>query len=360
MLSDILFPDVFYELGKEIANVLIADGNYRFARSGGYFSLQSSDKVLLHSWYLCITLQFYLIYPILILSVIKFWGINRVQLSIAIIFLLLFVVSIIFSRKGDGYLLTHTRIFEIFFGALIYCYSTKILKCLQKLKICPLYLESIGVLFIVISIFTVRLTNGEWYIYKSIFPILGTSFVLLANNNHSIIDNKFFNIIGKSSYSLYLWHWPLIIFVLRIDFDFDFTHCLSLFFIISFFSLLSYRLLEKKKISNYITLLLYIICLASYFYIKNTDGKNYLSDFMVKEARRIVNDDFVLPKEYTQSIAFNFDGRFVYHDGLQNKKPNIYIMGDSHADQFFYYFKNIQKEPTYFFPGLQILVMEGI
>ena len=63
----VLFPSVYTELSLEVINTLTFIGNYRFAHSGGYFALDTSEKLLLHTWYLCITIQFYLIYPLLIL-----------------------------------------------------------------------------------------------------------------------------------------------------------------------------------------------------------------------------------------------------------------------------------------------------
>ena len=44
-----LFPDVYLELAKETVNTLIFSGNFRFANSGGYFSMDLSDKVLLNT-----------------------------------------------------------------------------------------------------------------------------------------------------------------------------------------------------------------------------------------------------------------------------------------------------------------------
>ena len=64
----ILFPDIYKETGREVANAIIATTNFRFANSAGYFDLESLDKVLLHTWYIAITIQFYLICPIILIS----------------------------------------------------------------------------------------------------------------------------------------------------------------------------------------------------------------------------------------------------------------------------------------------------
>src|SRR5574344_1434299 len=62
----LVFKDVYRELVIEIANTLVFIGNFRLANSNGYFSLEASEKLFLHTWYLCITFQFYIIYPLIL------------------------------------------------------------------------------------------------------------------------------------------------------------------------------------------------------------------------------------------------------------------------------------------------------
>lgn len=121
-----LFPEVYLETAKEIINTLIFTGNFRFANSGGYFSMDSSDKVLLHTWYLCITIQFYLLFPIILLLLSKLFKGKLFSLSIFIITAALIVLSTYCSVNGNGYLLTQCRIWELFFGGSVFIANNKI------------------------------------------------------------------------------------------------------------------------------------------------------------------------------------------------------------------------------------------
>ena len=59
----LLFSSEYSELVVEAANALVFIGNIRLSNASSYFDLDVSQKLLLHTWYLCITVQFYILYP---------------------------------------------------------------------------------------------------------------------------------------------------------------------------------------------------------------------------------------------------------------------------------------------------------
>ena len=63
----LLFSREFSELVVEAANALVFIGNIRLSNASSYFDLDVSQKLLLHTWYLCITVQFYVLYQIILL-----------------------------------------------------------------------------------------------------------------------------------------------------------------------------------------------------------------------------------------------------------------------------------------------------
>lgn len=185
----LLFPEVYKELNIEVANALLFVGNFRFANSGGYFSLDSSDKLLLHTWYLCVTIQFYVLFPLIVLLLKKAFSKERLPLTVTGIFVLLTITSALVSKNGKGYLLTQCRIFELFFGSVLYFYKDIIYRKVFSLNaVLPLAGEVLGTVIIIVSVFTVELQNGIWTVTTSLPTMLGTALVILSLNKSSVYD----------------------------------------------------------------------------------------------------------------------------------------------------------------------------
>ncbi len=205
----LLIPEELKTLGKHVGASLIFLSNVVFWRENGYFDLASHEKWMLHTWSLSVEWQFYILYPVLVLWLRKLFGVDKVRFAIAVCALSSFVISVYASKvwPGAAFYLLPTRAWEMFFGALVYLFPV----ALGKRN--SFVLEILGLFLISVSI-TMFDAESIWPGWLALVPVLGTALVIYSSRQNSIITcNVFCQFIGRSSYSIYLWHWPLAVFI---------------------------------------------------------------------------------------------------------------------------------------------------
>ena len=334
----ILFPITYNETGREVANVIIGITNFRFANTTGYFDLESIDKVLLHTWYIAITIQFYLICPIIFIALRKIFK-SHFNLSVLLFTILLIITAFLCNKPGKGYLLTQCRIYEMFLGASIYLYKDNLLDFTKKIKLSQSLLHYIGIVLLIVSIFTVRINNNIWQVYTSFFTLGATALVIISNYNNSLFRNKFFTVPGQMSYSLYLWHWPILVVAVKFGLDQSFTQLLITTAVITVFSVLSYLFVEKKKYHYSVLLVLIALCAIPFFYIKTN---SYLSKYTLDEDVSEVGADYKLEE------FLKINDKFVYRIPRNSEEINTFIIGDSHSGHYHKFFYYEYEKPVYY------------
>lgn len=210
-------PTVDYtNLGNEVASATGFVSNIFFWQSSGYFDSASSEKWLLHTWSLSVEAQFYVIYPLFLVLV---WAmiprLYAITVVVALIAIISFGLNIFLVDRAPSatFYLLPTRAWELALGGLAYLLPNwfKISKNGQR------GLEVIGWVLVFSSLLLVDETL-QWPGYLALMPVIGTVAIIIAHNERSTVTcTPIAQWLGNHSYAIYLWHWPVVVFLNFID-----------------------------------------------------------------------------------------------------------------------------------------------
>ncbi|MFS1936405.1 acyltransferase family protein [Vibrio splendidus] len=167
-------------------------------------------------------------------------------------------------------------------------------------------------------------------------PVLGSYFMIVANQQSSVItNNKVFQLLGKWSYSIYLWHWPLVVAIQYFNLDGYFIYLGILLSII--FGMLSHTYIESVKfrneffnISSYLKCKpLYIVVLVGVLGVASFEMDGF--DFRSKN----LNYSYVIEKERlipNHGLSNTCEGEFTLSSKCRtDERPEVLVFGDSFA-----------------------------
>lgn len=184
--------------------------NFAFARESGYFDLQAELKPLLHTWSLAVEEQFYLIYPPVLYALYR-WARPLMWPVLALLALAsLYVCQINLERyPAPAFYWPISRAMELLIGALAAGVPPHVkLNARAQSLLGGAGLAAILAGYVLIDDETPF--PGLW----ALLPCLGTAALLLAPQGlpGRLLSVKPLVRVGDVSYSLYLWHWPLLVF----------------------------------------------------------------------------------------------------------------------------------------------------
>ncbi|QLE79099.1 acyltransferase [Francisella sp. Scap27] len=387
----ILLPQDLKNYTKSLVSAIASVSNLYFYKylSFGYFSTDSTVIPLLHTWSLGIEEQFYIFWPLFLMFIFAVniswkqkanYSLYR-KLAISSIILLLlsllcfkylsyFEVTNFFSDE-KFYYNPITRAFELLFGCLLAIHLSS-----NKTSNNKILLNLLSVISILLILYPIFFKIVPYPSNWTIIACLGAAIYIYAgtNNNYTPLIYRVFSLkpivgIGLISYSLYLWHWPIIAYTTYLSIEK--THLIKIIIIIISIILatLTYFLVEKPfrhKFKTTITKTILIlwaipIIIACSFalcskYINNFGYNKSVGDYIVVNKGSAGIDVYQYPdwQEKLNSL-YNFDNTWsgdltektVAKFLGKGKKYDTVIFGDSHSSAAVPMINNWTKELGY-------------
>lgn len=231
----ILFSEEKVRLGQHTLASTLFGANFFSWSQSGYFEVSSMSQPLLHLWSLGIEEQFYIVWPLVIFFAIKYHRKLYLMVGVLLVSSLLFSVLTSFNSQPLSFYSPLSRGWELAAGGYLAIVSEK----LNLPKNSPLnrfyfnidnegindkfrysrilrdFLGILGISILAFGFFQISEANrypGLW----ALVPVVGVLFLLASGEyglvNKYFLSNRLLVFFGVISYSLYLWHWPLLVY----------------------------------------------------------------------------------------------------------------------------------------------------
>lgn len=316
---------------------------YFGVKAEDYFDQSNAGNPFLHTWSLGVESQFYAGFAVLVFLITNLSQRNKSQISRRILAVLVvlgftsFLVAIagnldLYQGPGRsllGFYSPFSRAWEFLFGSIIFLLRLQF--NFRTFKLQNLFLVGLGltIIFYDSGIFP----NSLW----ALMTLLLVGLILLQDLEKSFIGGRLLNYLGNASYSIYLWHWPLIVLA-SISFEGNLIALVVALLLSIFFGTTSFKFIETPRKRNKSTSLVASVAACAGIFVVVfilANGKFF---------QQGVGGDFSsaskLANQLTESSGLltggcRFDGVGIpdaCHVSFGNKRP-IYLVGDSEAEQ---------------------------
>lgn len=354
-----MLPDDFENLSESVvATNLFSNNILASITLGNYWNTLNDFKPLMHTWYIGILFEFYFVFPLLL---IVFKGIAKVcKFDFAKwVIPLLAVLSVISlalylnpeTTTGNRFYMLPSRFFEMALGGIAGVYVDKGIMLRGRGN----WLPNLNFLFLLALIFfgtfSVRNNPIEYNIvtgavlysdalvpqlYILLFVVGATLVFVMTDNTRSplvkrLVDIRVFCVMGIASYSIFVWHQPILAF-----YRYFFTSDITLVFVVLFvlivaaLSAATYRFVERGLAINKVNL---AICALAFLLINGSAFGIYRNSGVVRDV-----PEFDIDKNNTQNGLFTH-----YNEAVQvydkdypqpNGKINVFCLGNSFCRDF--------------------------
>jgi peptidoglycan/LPS O-acetylase OafA/YrhL len=344
-------PDLFI-VGKHGIAAALSFANFMMMSAGNYWGDIAEHSLFLHTWSLSVEEQFYLLYPFITYGLIKL-GRKWLGRGIALIAALSFAAYLIGSTRYSvaTFYMLPTRAWELASGCL-----AAIAKWNGKPRASRRLSSALSVLGLALIIASYFLVEGDnRYVGSLLVPVLGAVGVIVFGEGEGSPAKRVLSLppmvyVGKISYSLYLWHWPVLVLGRQTGFlDGSLLADAAALAAIALLSVLSYNFVEKptrhrrKILVPAFCALAASLAVSTALYTQNFSydcsmyGKvtwmgqvynvNPVDDWNREIRKRM--EGVEVPTRAAGLDRAYLDGGIIHYYG--QARPEVVVLGDSHA-----------------------------
>jgi peptidoglycan/LPS O-acetylase OafA/YrhL len=219
------YPAAARQIGEDVFTGSLLMSNFALWREAAFFDVTSEPRALMHLWWLGVEVQFYLVWPLMMILMLRYrnWAWHLfAMLSLGSLALFVLLVD---SPTSAHMMLPVTRWWELMLGALLAGMMRShgggpaawlqghLGKHSAAAALVPDALASCGLSLLLMAtlMFDGSGSTPAWW---SILPALGTFALLSAGSqasiNRLVLSRPILRFYGSISYPLYLWHWPML------------------------------------------------------------------------------------------------------------------------------------------------------
>lgn len=369
LVSGLVFSPVhFQRIGGALSASILSISNFYFWFEADYFDVSANLKPFLHTWSLSVEEQFYLFWPLMLVACHKYGGkmlmlLVIVLMSIISVFLNLifydgqsqfvsdhfpFLLDFISDGKSTLFFLLPFRIFEFGIGAVLVWFFKNDIKYKSINEF--FLLGGLGLIVYSVLYFDDSLIFPYWH---ALVPCTGAALVILSGPRTitgCVLRNPAIVGVGLISYSLYLVHWPIIVFwhYLEGELTAFYNFLIVVFTFILAFML--YRFVEKpfRGVFEYNTgpaVSIGVALVPVFLFSSGLHAYNF-SGWKWRVGDPVVTLDDVQDSEAFHRQYYGGSGYPLYGPVREDSTPDIVVLGDSHGRHYAEGISKIISEPN--------------
>ncbi|MBC3436028.1 acyltransferase [Pseudomonas sp. BW16M2] len=344
-----LLPTEYKEMARHVYSSLAFYSNNLYLREAGYFTASTNERWLLHTWSLSVEWQFYMVYPIVLMVLARLFGINAIRGCVLAAVLIGFTYSVILTGKHPekAFYLLASRAWELCAGGLAFLFPLKLERARGRL------VEWMGLALILASYVLIS-KAVRWPGYYALMPVLGTLMVIVANRQDSLLTgNRVFQQVGLYSYSIYIWHWPVMVYMSYSGLLHDVSSRVIGMIVSLLLGYVSYSMIERTRRTHagaggalaWCAAVIGVVAMSVFIY--KVDGLNSsIRGEDINEKSQFIDEYAVLHKQLAEpywlkcnayEVSVATGGTRIDASCTEKKgEGGVFLWGDSHAEALSY------------------------